>query len=912
MALIVIGYPFGLPAELVAAAAVLPAGLLCGYRIIVSTMPRTATLAGVGRGRGIRLLGGGVLVATVSTSIGCLVAFIRPGAAVFGVPEGSAILLIGLACCDCAYLIGLALMPGPPLRRIDRLRRALDGATMVCCGFYIAWMQLLSCDGMHLSSTMAILMSCLTFGGMTVAGLRSAAGRSAARACGAGIALCIAGITQLVVAIDYHDPVSRTYGSAVALIAGNALIFRAVAAVVRGGPTTDPLDAESDFGGYPLLAVPVVAAGINWAWRYSHGSSFNGVAIALLIGAVAVVTVRGAVSAFDARHYAERLAAKELQFRSLFSNSTDVIMVLGSELSVRWQSPAAARQLGVSDQDTVGRPFIEMVHPQDVEAASEYLIAFADGRQQPTEAIEVRLRDGFGVWRDVEMRIVDRRDVPVIASLVVYLRDISERRQLQRRLHRAAMVDGLTGLANRRELARCIDEDPAERVLVVLGLDGVTEITEQRGHGSGDTVLLEAARRIRAAIDPDDLAAKLDGDRFAVLTAAGAVQAQFLATTLLTVLAEPYSLPDGVAHLCVVAGLAETEQRGDGHYGGSADDDQGRLEGEEVLRRAELATRRADRWDSVDAVAWYDEAVESGLRRQFSIEQALPALLTGGETSLSFQPIVDLVEQRPVGVEALLRWRHPTLGIIGANEFMASAERLGMAAEICDWALHRACRAWAGWLREGYDVWLSIDVGAERLADPGFLMSVSGAMETYRVPANRLVLELGEPGLGAPRSAMARHRAVPDRAADAKAEAITGRLTELRSLGIRVALDHVGSVTMPLSRLRMMPIDMLKVDRLRFDQIPRQGGHPGVGRGASAVDTGSAGAAGETPGIVEVVTRLGGQLGLQVIAEGLDGAYDAELAREAGCRYGQGDLFCRALPAEHLEAYLDSHRTSRF
>jgi diguanylate cyclase (GGDEF)-like protein len=454
-----------------------------------------------------------------------------------------------------------------------------------------------------------------------------------------------------------------------------------------------------------------------------------------------------------------------------------------------------------------------------------------------------------------------------VGGLVVHVRDVSERKDLQRTLHRAAYVDQLTGLPNRRELSRAAAARAGTGALMVVGLGGVAGVNEVRGHDVGDAVLVEAARRLRAGVAPSDLLARLGGDRFAVATHGGAVQAQLLATRLLTMLTEPYPVTGAVAHLSANIGLAEL----------AAD-----VDGDEALRRAELALRRASRHGR-GGVEWYDTSLEAALRRRLQIEQALPGVVGRGELDVVYQPVVELIRRRTVGVEALLRWRHPHLGAVPPAEFVPVAEDLGLLAEIGEWVLNAVCRQLSVWLREGHDLWVSVNASAGQVANPAFVAAVGVALDVHRVAPSRLMIEVPEDNLTPPRT-----RTPVDPTADATAQAVVTHLGELRALGVRVAIDHFGSAATSMSQLRVLPVDLLKVDRELFSEP--------VGHAAPA------------SAIIDVVIKLSAQIGLEVVAQGLAAPADLDAARGGGCVYGQGFLICRPLPPEHLEAYLVGDR----
>src|SRR5690606_6225481 len=357
---------------------------------------------------------------------------------------------------------------------------------------------------------------------------------------------------------------------------------------------------------------------------------------------------------------------------------------VGEDLIVRWQSPAAARLFGLSDADVIGRSFGELMHPEDAPDVTASLTAML-ARREPiedgrTQLVSARLRDGDGNWRDTESTISDQRDVPEVGALVVHMRDVGERRRLERTLHQLAFTDQLTGLANRRELMRTIVTQRSVPghggALLVIDLHGMAGINEIRGREVGDAVLIEVAHRLRATIGSDDVAARIAGDEFAVVTVEKPVMAYALATRVLTALIEPYHLPGATVHLNVSIGLAEVS-------GGDSVDD--------VLRRADLARRRAKQLGR-NRVEWYDSYLEEQLIRRMDLERELPGAIERGEFDLVYQPVLGLEDGRPVGVEALLRWRSPMLGTVLPAELLPVAEDLGLIDEIGQWVRQQACR----------------------------------------------------------------------------------------------------------------------------------------------------------------------------------------------------------------------------
>jgi diguanylate cyclase (GGDEF)-like protein len=436
---------------------------------------------------------------------------------------------------------------------------------------------------------------------------------------------------------------------------------------------------------------------------------------------------------------------------------------------------------------------------------------------------------------------------------------------LERTLHRMAFTDQLTGLANRRELLRAVAAartatDPAGCVLLI-DLDGLTGVNDLRGHELGDAVLIEVGRRLRCGVDDSaDLSARLGGDQFAVLTRTPPVRAYSLATRLLTMLTEPYRLPGATVHLSAHVGLTALT---------------GTSSVDEVLRRADLALLRAAQSGN-GRVEWYDESMEGHLLRQMSLEQELPGVVRRGELDLVYQPIIELAYRQPVGVESLLRWRNPRLGNVPPDELIPVAQRLGLADEIGGWVLHRACRQLSSWLRDGWDLWLSVNVSQHQLVAPGFPAALSEALDTHLVGGHRLLIEVAE-------------ESGPDRTDPAE---VRLAMAAVRAQGVRVAIDRFGTGLTSLARLRELPVDVLKLDRSLFAE--------------------PAGRDGPAAPIIDVVVGLGERLDLEIIAAGLEAEAHLDAVRAAGCAMGQGYLFARPAPAEHLEAYLVNHRSPSF
>jgi diguanylate cyclase (GGDEF)-like protein/PAS domain S-box-containing protein len=781
--------------------------------------------------------------------------------------EHAAAAIDGLAVAVVLFSAGLLMLPGAAPNLVAGLRQALDGLGLAACFLFTAWILVIAPHG----GTAGPFAVALATSGMlaiaVVVGLRAVRYRPAARACGAGAALTTIGLAVLAVVLAGTVSAPWLYLAGTALVYGPAACYHTARRYERQPPEPEEPTFEGTFAGYPVLALPIAMVLAAALYHLVTEHSFDALSAGLGCGVVAAITAREAFGVYDVRRYTRQVAFQEKHFRSLVAGSSDVTLVLDGDLVVRWQSPAAARQLGLSDQDVLGRPFVTLVHPDDAATVRDRLGTVLGG--EPTDyddtlareraaLIEARVRDGFGHWRDTESTVSDQRAVPEVGALVVHLRDIGERRELERTLHRMTFTDQLTGLANRRELLRTLSAMrgvPGQPgAVIVIDLDGFTAVNDVRGHEVGDAVLIEVARRLRAGVDRSDLPARLSGDEFAVATASPPVQAYALASRLLTMLTQPYQLPGATVHMTACVGLAELA---------------GAASVGDVLSRAALALRRA-RQGRRGGIEWYDEALESALLHRMRLEQELPGVLGRGELDLAYQPVLDLVEGQPAGVAALVCWRHPVLGTVPTADLLPVAENLGLVDRIGEWVLHHACRQLSGWLRDGQDLWLAITLADRQLAAPDLVTMVGTALDSHQVPADRLVLEVTEQGLSADLQ-----------------RAVT-QLAALRVLGVRTALTRFGTGATPLAHLRRLPVDLLKVDRSVFAE--------------------PAGRTGPATPIIGVVAGLGRRLGLEIVADGLEAEAHLDVVRAAGCRYGQGTLFGPPVPAEHFEAYLEAHR----
>jgi diguanylate cyclase (GGDEF)-like protein/PAS domain S-box-containing protein len=821
-------------------AAVLPATALVARGIAINIAARRGR---VPRGSckctgmlGLGVLAGGLTVAALPYA---------------GAAHRSGLVTGGLTTAAVLFTIGLLHVPGAARTPLGRLRHALDGLLIGLSLAIVGWLLVPRISTEHQFAYVAAVIAA-TYASITAAALlRTSRQRPAFARCGTGTVLAIVGLALLVVVAGRPaSPQAAMLAAAALVVAAPPLIWAGAQRVDLSRPVTEPASLDETFGGYPVLALPIGAVALAFGYHVIFVGLPDRTVVLLGVMLGAAMAVREILAATDLRRYAHRLSTQQARLQALVTGASDVTVVLGEDLVVRWLSPAAAHQFGLAGPELVGRTLTDRIHPDDVAAFADQLRRVtAAGTVTPYEGpvlVGARMLDGAGRWRETESTISDLRAAPEVRALVAQVRDVGQRRDLERAVRRLTSTDLVTGLPNRRELLRAI---AARRG--AGSRSGALVLIDLYGTGSGsDAMLVEVARRLRKQVGTDDLPSRLGESEFAVVTAEAPIEAYAMAVRLLAALTVPYLLAGRLVHLQASVGLTGLSG-GDSPY--------------EVLRRSGLALRQASTLGR-NRIEWYDESLEEQLVRRLDLERHLPGAAGRDELDLVYQPVVELDSGRPIGVEALLRWRHPVLGTVLPAELLPIADKLQVSGEIAEWLLHTACRQVAAWRREGHDVRLAVNASVQQLLDPDFVPEVAAALSVHQTPPERLVVEVSD-------------LAVADRLAE-----VAAQLSKLRALGVRTALDDFGAGDTDLARLRRLPLDAVKL-----------------------ACSSTAGSAGE---LAAAVVDLTGRLGLIVVADGLETEAQRELVRGAGCRYGQGQVMVPPAPAERIEAYLESQRAA--
>jgi diguanylate cyclase (GGDEF)-like protein/PAS domain S-box-containing protein len=550
----------------------------------------------------------------------------------------------------------------------------------------------------------------------------------------------------------------------------------------------------------------------------------------------------------------------EARFASLVQNSTDLITVLDADLNVVYQSPSVQRVLGFTAEELTGAPFARLLHGSENGRTLSQVIASAS-RCEP-QLIECSLQDSEGSPHDFEILCTNMLEQGAVGGIVLNGRDVSERKAFEHQLEAHAFRDPVTHLANRalfnervrHGVARARREQISLAV-VFLDLDDFKTVNDSLGHAAGDHLLREVAERISTVTRAADTAARFGGDEFAILLEDCELQAAVdTAERIVAALLRPISLDaqDVVVRASIGISIAPSGAPSDA---------------EELVRNADAAMYIA-KAEGKGGYRIFEPAMHERVLARLELRADLERALERQEFELHYQPVVRLVDQAVTGIEALLRWRHPVRGLVAPDQFIPFAEETGLIVPIGRWVLHEGCLE-ARRLRDSIAgdalPGVSINLSVKQLFHPDVCSDVRAALEGAGLPANALTLEITETVM------------MTD------TELAVQRLSDLRELGVKLAMDDFGTGYSSLSYLSRFPLDILKMDR----SLLAAGGSP------------------ITSGLASAVLGLGQTFDLEVVAEGIEYPEQSETLGQLGCELGQGFYFAKPMAPPQLFEYFE-------
>ncbi len=571
-------------------------------------------------------------------------------------------------------------------------------------------------------------------------------------------------------------------------------------------------------------------------------------------------------------HLVERRRAEaaqqrsERRFRALIERSSDVVSVVDVAGRIHYSSPATTRILGYPLSDYVDHNLLDLIHPDDLELTTTL---FAQLLAEPgaSLATEMRLRHQDGSWRCIEATGTNLLTDPAVDGIVLNYRDITERKRAELQREHDALYDRLTGLPNRilltdrleQAIRRAERRDDERFAVLFLDLDHFKIVNDSLGHTVGDQLLVAIAPRLEQCLRAADTCARLGGDEFVILL--DGIQdvgdAVRIAERIQAQMVQPFNL-NGLQVVTSVSIGIVVSTVGYEHAG-------------DVLRDADIAMYRAKAGGKA-RYQIFDVQMRARAQARLSLEAELRRALELNELRVYFEPILTLTTGRLAGFEALARWQHPERGLVQPADFIGVAEESTLIVAIDRWVLREACRQLHAWQRRvpaDRRLVINVNISGRQFTRPDLAEQVERVLHEANLDADRLRLEITESMImeNIDHAAQVLHR--------------------LHSLGVKIAIDDFGTGYSSLGYLTQLPIDILKIDR-RF-----------VGRLAAGDGQAE---------IVNTIATLAHNLGLEVIAEGIETVQQYEWLKTLGCEFGQGYLFSRPLTASAATAALADWR----
>ncbi len=565
-----------------------------------------------------------------------------------------------------------------------------------------------------------------------------------------------------------------------------------------------------------------------------------------------------------ARRQAEQaLAASEAKFRAMFTGAAIGIGIGDLDGNITDANPAMLEMFGYTVEELIKLNVRAIaVHPDDPPSVWEAHEELIRGERDHLRLEKPFFRsDGDEIWTHVTVSLV-RDEAGEPAYQVAMLEDISERRRLQAKLQYQAYHDPLTALANRQMVTERLERifagsESQRRVgLCFLDLDGFKVVNDSLGHDVGDQLLITVASRLTGCCGPGQLVARMGGDEFVIIVedTAGEADMAALADEVLSALAEPVQV--GRHELTVRTSIGVVERP-------VADTNPA-----DLIQAADITMYQA-KADGRSRYAMFDQNRSDSEVASFTLSATMLAAVDRGEFFVVYQPLVDLVEGALRGVEALVRWRHPTLGVLGPERFIGLAEESGAIVQLGHWVLARACeqaRVWRNAFGDAAPL-VSVNLAPRQLHEPSLVADVTKVLADNELEPSCLQLELTEQSL----------------MGDDPGPLTV--LTKLHGMGVRIALDDFGDGYWNLPDLRRLPLRELKL-----------AGSFAAGL-QSPCDT-------VDQRIVRALVDLAHALDLTVTAEGVETLAQCERFQALGCDTGQGAWFGLPSAPEHIDALL--------
>lgn len=596
----------------------------------------------------------------------------------------------------------------------------------------------------------------------------------------------------------------------------------------------------------------------------------------------------------DRKEAESALRQSEQRFRSLIENATDITIIIDGEGIFRYISPSVKRILGYAPHQAIGRSALEIVHPDDCATIAETLKKAIENPKRSQSPVEYRVRHRNGCWCYVEAVATNLLYDPAVKGIVINCHDITQRKLAEEKLLHDAFHDALTGLPNRSlftdRLSHALRLASRRKdylfAVLFLDLDRFKVVNDSLGHAIGDQLLVAIARRLEAGLRAGDTVARIGGDEFVVLLEdiESINEATSIVNRLQKKITSPILLDGHEVFITASIGIALSS----GEY----------LEPTNLLRDADTAMYRAKELgrarhevfnSSMHAHALRLLQLENDLRRAIesirdpareedfppSPASALPPLSAAPQFILHYQPIVSIANGTITSFEALVRWQHPERGLVSPIEFITMAEETGLIVPLGRWVLRTACQQIGQWQQlfpSNPPLSVSVNLSVKQFSQPDLIEYIDQVLAESHLDGSSLKLEITESVL------------------IENSDSVTAMLVQLRARNIDLCIDDFGTGYSSLSYLHRFPTNTLKIDR---SFVSRMGSDFALGKGAI-----------DPTEIVRSIVTLSHNLGMDVVAEGVEEASQLSILKGLKCEYAQGYFFSKPVDSKTAAALI--------
>lgn len=544
----------------------------------------------------------------------------------------------------------------------------------------------------------------------------------------------------------------------------------------------------------------------------------------------------------------------EEKYHAIFENAETGIFIVNSTGRIESFNSALSRTLGLSavHQNEIDNRLLSDLPWRSPDRLQQFIDECISSQSSISVDLEYMMPDGSARWLHFLCNPVGKDKIQGVVS------DVTERRRAENTARMQVITDSLTGVANRTGMEQALQSyirkhgivPDAGFALMLINLDGFKRVNEALGLPVGDGVLVAAAKRLSSCLKPSDTVARIGGDEYAVILplATGEDLAGRIGERIINVLRENYEVHDSPIQLGASIGITFFPSDG--------------KDMPTLLRNAELAMSRAKAGGG-NHCAFYNSGMAEAAELRRALETDMHQALRRNEFCLFYQPIVDVINRRVVGAEALIRWRHPVNGLVPPDTFIPLSEETGFIKDIGSWVLETACKQLAKWQQEGKDYYLSINISGRQIPDGISPALLAATVQRYGISPSCLVLEITEGVLMADLS-----------------QAL-GWLNAVRDLGFRIYLDDFGTGYSSLSYLKRFPVNTVKIDKSFVRDMS-----------VNSSDL----------ALVGAIIAMARSLSLEVVAEGVETLDQLQLLQQMQCRSIQGYFFSKPVIAEEFES----------